>query len=79
MGSEEQNEHRELVGLIANHKWDNVILVGKEFEGISGDYQWFNTSTEAALYVKNNQPQNSALLIKGSRGSRMELMLEGLN
>ena len=79
MGSDELNEHRELVVLIANYKWDNVILVGKEFAGLAGQYQWFNTSTEAAASVKSNPPQNSAILIKGSRGSKMELMLEGLN
>ena len=79
MGSEELSEHRELVGLIANYKWDNVILVGKEFAGLSGQYQWFNTSAEAAANMKTHPPQNSAILIKGSRGSKMELMLDGLN
>ncbi len=79
MGSEEMNEHRELVALIAKYNWDNVILVGKEFAGLAGQYQWFNTSAEAAASVKNNPPQNSAILIKGSRGSKMELMLEALN
>jgi len=75
MGTEEQNEHRELVALIAQYPWRDVILVGKEFKGLSGDYKWFETSGEAAAYVQANMPHDSAILIKGSRGSRMEVML----
>ncbi len=72
MGSEERNEHLELVALIAQYQWKEVILVGKEFEGISMDYTWFANSADAAAYIKTNPPVDSAILIKGSRGSKME-------
>lgn len=79
MGPEELNEHRELVAFIAQYQWGNVILVGKEFKGLQNDYIWFDTSAEAAEYVKTHQPVDSSILIKGSRGSKMEVLLEALS
>lgn len=76
MGDAEAYEHRELVKLIGEHQWREVILVGKEFAGIEHNFKWFEDSAAAAAYVANNKPHNSAILIKGSRGSRMEKLLE---
>jgi UDP-N-acetylmuramoyl-tripeptide--D-alanyl-D-alanine ligase len=56
-----------------------VILVGKEFDGIVHSYKHFQTSAEAATYVKEHQPANAAILIKGSRGSKMEVLLDALS
>ena len=78
MGTEELNEHRELVALISNYEWKDVILVGKEFKEIKGAYTWFENSTDAAAYIKAHMPENSSILIKGSRGSKMEVMADSL-
>ena len=75
MGAEEQYEHRELVAFISKYQWKEVILVGKEFKEIHNNYTWFENSAEAAAYIKTHQPENSSILIKGSRGSKMEVML----
>jgi UDP-N-acetylmuramoyl-tripeptide--D-alanyl-D-alanine ligase len=79
MGEAAQHEHQALVALIAQHTWDEVILVGPEFEGIAGGYLWFTTSAEAAEYIGQNMPTSAAILIKGSRGSKMELMAQRLS
>jgi UDP-N-acetylmuramoyl-tripeptide--D-alanyl-D-alanine ligase len=78
MGSEELNEHRELVALISKYQWQDVILVGREFEKVHGAYTWFENSLEAAAYIKDHQPVNSSILLKGSRGSKMEALIEGM-
>jgi UDP-N-acetylmuramoyl-tripeptide--D-alanyl-D-alanine ligase len=78
MGAEEKAEHTELVSLIRAHQWQNVILVGKEFDGITDGFMHFEDSKAAAVFVKEHKPQNAAILIKGSRGSKMELLLEAL-
>ncbi len=78
MGADEAKEHEELVAFITQFQWKDVILVGKEFEGISGSYKHFNTSAEAAKYVSSRKPADAAILIKGSRGSKMESLLEAL-
>lgn len=79
MGTEEAKEHNELVQLVQQYNWSNVILVGKEFDGIAHNYQHFPTSADAANYVKEHMPAAAAILIKGSRGSRMEVLLDALS
>ncbi len=78
MGDAELFEHTELVKLIENHNWKQVILSGKEFAPVKHAYLWFEDSVMAAEYIKNNPPHDSAILIKGSRGSKMERLLEAL-
>lgn len=78
MGAEEKNEHAELVALIGQYQWADVILVGKEFAEVKEGYKWYETSAEAAAYVKAHVPADSAILIKGSRGSRMEVLADAL-
>lgn len=78
MGSEELHEHRELVTLVSKYQWLDVILVGREFKEVAAGYTWFEDSAAAAGYIKTHHPQHSAILIKGSRGSRMEVMMEAL-
>ncbi len=79
MGPEEYNEHAQLVEFIAQNNWQQVILVGKEFAGLERSYLRFDTSAQAAEYVKEHVPAHSAILIKGSRGSKMEVLLEALS
>ena len=78
MGVEEHHEHRELVAMISKYDWQEVVLVGKEFKEVHNGYTWFENSSEAAAYLKEHNPENSSVLVKGSRGSKMELMVEAL-
>ena len=78
MGHAEAEEHKALVALIAGYEWKDVILVGKEFSGLQQGLKWFADSAAAANYVREHRPVGSAILIKGSRGSRMEVMAEAL-
>lgn len=78
MGKDELQEHTELVAFIGQYQWDNVILVGREFENITHAYQHFTDSTQAAEYIKQHPPHDASILIKGSRGSKMEVLLDAL-
>lgn len=78
MGEAEVQEHKDLVALINNYSWNTVILVGKEFDNIAGTHLHFQSSTDARNYIQQSPPQNSSILIKGSRGSKMEIMAESL-
>jgi len=78
MGAEEHNEHQALVDLIGEYEWHDVVLVGREFEAVQGRYKWFANSQEAADWVRQHMPADASILIKGSRGSRMEVMAEAL-
>lgn len=79
MGDAEQDEHNELVQLIAGLQWHNVVLVGREFSNVAHAFTWFADSREAAAYIRTAMPENCAILIKGSRGSKMEVMLDALD
>ncbi len=78
MGDAEREEHQELIDLISKYNWHDVILVGNEFKGIDLHYKWFETSKQAAEYVAANKPENTAILIKGSRSTKMELLQEAI-
>lgn len=78
MGPEEAYEHQALAGFISSWPWADVILVGHEFEACKGSLNWFADSAAAATYVAAHKPAGSLILIKGSRGSKMEKLLEVL-
>ncbi|MBS1783111.1 MAG: UDP-N-acetylmuramoyl-tripeptide--D-alanyl-D-alanine ligase [Bacteroidetes bacterium] len=78
MGQAEEKEHQALVALVAKWTWEDVVLVGKEFKNCIGQYQWFENSAQAAETLALHKPDEATILIKGSRGSRMELLLEML-
>ncbi len=78
MGIFEREEHTQLVALISQYTWADVILVGAEFHGLQQGYKWFADSGAAASFIQANQPSNSSILIKGSRGSKMETMAAAL-
>jgi UDP-N-acetylmuramoyl-tripeptide--D-alanyl-D-alanine ligase len=78
MGADEQKEHDALIQLIRQYAWQEVVLIGPEFRNLAPEYDWYLTSEEGAAKVKAHTPTNAAILIKGSRGSRMELMADAL-
>lgn len=78
MGAEEAAEHEALVDYIKKFDWENVILVGAPFYPCRNGFTWFESSDEAAEFIKASKPEQAAILIKGSRGSKMEKLLEAL-
>lgn len=76
MGTESKNEHQKIVDLLDQFQWDHVALVGEEFIGISGKYSFFPDSNEAGRWLKELDPSHSTILLKGSRGTRMENVLK---
>lgn len=78
MGHDELLEHQNLIAYLKQWAWESVLLVGKEFEPVKGDFIWFEDTQKAAKYVAQHLPQNAAILIKGSRGSKMELLYDCL-
>jgi UDP-N-acetylmuramoyl-tripeptide--D-alanyl-D-alanine ligase len=78
MGGDELLEHNALVKLMGRYNWQDVILVGPEFKQVEHAYRWFADSATAAEYVKQHVPVGSSILIKGSRGSKMEVLLAAI-
>jgi UDP-N-acetylmuramoyl-tripeptide--D-alanyl-D-alanine ligase len=78
MGEDEAKEHAELLQYITQWQWHDIIIVGNEFKPFKGQLNWFATADEAAQFVAQNKPQDAMILIKGSRGSKMEKMFTQL-
>ena len=76
LGEESLAEHQSILNLIDQYSWKAVVLVGGDFKNLSHQYLFFNNSTEAGEWLKQQQVQNSYLLVKGSRSMQMEKLLD---
>ncbi len=80
LGNEATEEHERIGNLIAEMHFDESILVGKEFSGLSGklNSRFYISSEKAAQWIKNQDFKNCAILIKGSRGIALEKIADAL-
>lgn len=76
MGDESAAEHQALIDLAEQSGFTHVILTGPEFQGTQHNYLWFENSAEARDYIQQHPIHHATILIKGSRGSKMEVVLE---
>jgi UDP-N-acetylmuramoyl-tripeptide--D-alanyl-D-alanine ligase len=81
LGVESESEHQRIGNLIQQVNPQLIILVGKNFKSVATtlNANFFETSDEASEWLKIHLPTNFTILIKGSRGSRMEKLLEAIN
>jgi UDP-N-acetylmuramoyl-tripeptide--D-alanyl-D-alanine ligase len=78
LGKDSIAEHQSLIELITRLKLNNTILVGGDFANVNHPFPFFENVTAAAEWLKDNLPNNAHLLIKGSRSTKMEKLLEVL-
>jgi UDP-N-acetylmuramoyl-tripeptide--D-alanyl-D-alanine ligase len=80
LGNVSEEEHSKLLNIIANENFKTVLLVGNEFKVTNRPthFQYFETTAELMAYFKLNPPQNSFILIKGSRSNQLENLLPAL-
>jgi UDP-N-acetylmuramoyl-tripeptide--D-alanyl-D-alanine ligase len=76
LGTESLGEHQSIINLIDQHPWKKVVLVGGDFLKIPNSYLTFPDSGKAAEWFRQQHFTNSLLLIKGSRSTKMERILE---
>jgi UDP-N-acetylmuramoyl-tripeptide--D-alanyl-D-alanine ligase len=81
LGIESESEHQRIGNLIQEVNPQTIILVGKNFKSVAAtlNANFFETSDEAMRWLKDNLPTKFTILIKGSRGSKMEKLLEAIN
>lgn len=77
LGDDTSDEHAALLDLLNKTDAEKIILVGKNFEAFQTDDRFlkFNNSEEAAVWMQRANITQSTILIKGSRSSKMELVL----
>ena len=72
LGDESIHEHKKILQQIAQHQWQHVVLVGSNFASLPNSYINLENSDAAKNWYNNQQLQNCTVLIKGSRSTLME-------
>ncbi len=77
LGEESETLHREVLEKAAAMGLSLLCLVGSEFGKVcdGSDARCFATSDELAEWLKDNPVEGAVVLVKGSRGTRMEKVL----
>ena len=75
LGTESIAEHQQIVQLLQQWNWNDVVLVGGDFAHTQHSYIYLPSNAEAKEWLENRKPENTAILIKGSRATAMEKVL----
>ena len=78
LGEDSAAEHKAVIESALSRGFCKVFFVGKEFASVSvasDNAMFFQTSDELADYFKANPVHGATILIKGSRGTRMEKVI----
>lgn len=79
LGEYANEEHKKIVELIESRKINHVILIGPEFcKAAKNNFKTFTGTNEALEYLKQHPQKNKTILIKGSRGMKLEILKDVL-
>ena len=75
LGNESLNEHQEILNLVKELGFNNVILVGSEFNKINSGFISFLNVDELISHINNNEIHGKKILIKGSHSIHLEKII----
>ncbi|MGM9476425.1 UDP-N-acetylmuramoyl-tripeptide--D-alanyl-D-alanine ligase [Pedobacter sp. GSP4] len=80
LGPESAAQHELIVKQAAESGLDEIIFIGKYFFALKDTLKatFFETPAEAADYLQQNPVKNNLVLLKGSRGMKLESLLQYL-
>jgi UDP-N-acetylmuramoyl-tripeptide--D-alanyl-D-alanine ligase len=77
LGEDSLKEHQAIVEVIDKQgDWAGVHLIGKEFSKVKSSASLFDSVEEFIKWVSGHPFKNAVILLKGSRGMKMERILE---
>jgi UDP-N-acetylmuramoyl-tripeptide--D-alanyl-D-alanine ligase len=76
LGAESLQEHQSIITVIDSYKWKAVVLVGGDYNKLQQQYINFENALQVKEWFRQQQFNNSQILIKGSRSMQMEKVLE---
>lgn len=78
LGEDAEAEHKTIVQQTLSFPFDKVFFIGKEFyhNKIEDKALFFETTAELKSYLKENPIHENLVLLKGSRGMKLESLLE---
>ncbi len=81
LGDVSCKEHCDIVKKLLEMSLQEIILVGEEYKDFACQdkkIKYFDTSLEAKEYLRKENVKDSLILIKGSRSTKMEILLDVL-
>jgi UDP-N-acetylmuramoyl-tripeptide--D-alanyl-D-alanine ligase len=79
LGAESAAEHLAIVGMVRENDFTDAIFVGPEFQkAANGKFQAFLDVDAAVEWLKHQPIHEFTILVKGSRGIKMEKVMEVL-
>lgn len=78
MGEQSGTEHQNIVNLLQQCKFENVFLIGNEFCRTQNNYACFENVNGLNNHLEANPLRNQYILLKGSRGIKLETTLASL-
>ncbi|PLX11834.1 MAG: UDP-N-acetylmuramoyl-tripeptide--D-alanyl-D-alanine ligase [Marinilabiliales bacterium] len=78
LGKESTQEHEKIIEQLQGTNFNEVFLVGKEFCKFADKekFLFFETTENLKSYLDVNPLKNKTILIKGSRGMKLEMLME---
>jgi len=75
LGDQSAEEHQIIVNLLQQKRFKNVLLVGEVFKKTLNTYSTFQNVDDLINFVHKNPLINNYILIKGSRGIKLEKVI----
>ena len=76
LGEYSHLEHQNVVNMLAERKAENVFLVGEEYMQTTSPYPVFENVDGLHKYLQDNPLKDKNILLKGSRSTQMEKLLD---
>ncbi|HNZ61341.1 MAG TPA: UDP-N-acetylmuramoyl-tripeptide--D-alanyl-D-alanine ligase [Paludibacteraceae bacterium] len=75
LGEQSEEEHRNIIRLLQQKGFKNVLLVGPQFQKVNDSYLSFQNVEELIKYLESSPLEGQNILLKGSRGIHLEKVL----
>ena len=80
LGAESRTEHESILTLLKDFSFSEVLLIGPRFGEVSSDsgFLCFDSTDNAYEWLIANPITNASILVKGSRGMKLEKLIPAL-
>jgi UDP-N-acetylmuramoyl-tripeptide--D-alanyl-D-alanine ligase len=76
LGKYSEEEHQNLVNLCVSLGLTNVYLCGEQFKNTKNNFITFTSTELCKQHLNENKIENANVFIKGSRGMKLEILLD---
>ena len=78
LGEYSVTEHKRIASIVKSSNFDKIIFIGKGFENEADNCLYFCDSEKCSNYLDKEPIKDSLVLLKGSRGVKLEKVLDKL-